>query len=72
MDTGVNFKREALIMMLFLPLLVVMGLGIAIFAPALLTAAEVDECLDLGGSYDYEECRCDYQFSHPYKEDSSC
>ena len=27
--------------------------------------AEVDDCLDRGGSYDYEEGRCDFDTNHP-------
>jgi hypothetical protein len=27
--------------------------------------AEVDDCLDSGGSYDYERGRCDYEVNHP-------
>jgi hypothetical protein len=27
--------------------------------------AEVDDCLDSGGSYDYERGRCDFNVNHP-------
>ena len=27
--------------------------------------AEVDDCLDRGGSYDYERGRCDFDVNHP-------
>lgn len=27
--------------------------------------AEIDDCLDSGGSYDYERGRCDFSVSHP-------
>jgi len=27
--------------------------------------AEVDDCLDSGGSYDYEQGRCDFDVNHP-------
>lgn len=27
--------------------------------------ADVDDCLDGGGSYDYERGRCDYEVNHP-------
>ena len=26
---------------------------------------EVDDCLDQGGSYDYEQGRCDFEVNHP-------
>lgn len=31
----------------------------------LINWAEVDDCLDRGGSYDYEEGRCDFDTNHP-------
>ena len=34
--------------------------------------SEVDECLDLGGSYDYENCHCDYEINHPYVKNHNC
>lgn len=30
--------------------------------------AEVDDCLDSGGSYDYEEGHCDFDMNHPGPE----
>jgi hypothetical protein len=32
----------------------------------------VDECLDQGGSYDYEACRCDFSKSHAHKASHRC
>ncbi|MES9942082.1 MAG: hypothetical protein ABW104_12135 [Candidatus Thiodiazotropha sp. 6PLUC2] len=32
----------------------------------------LDKCLDTGGSYDYENCRCDYKTTHEYKKEHSC
>ena len=30
--------------------------------------AEVDDCLDRGGSYDYEQGQCDFDTNHPAAE----
>ena len=34
----------------------------------LINWAEVDDCLNRGGSYDYEEGQCDFETSHPAAE----
>ncbi len=34
--------------------------------------AEVDSCLDSGGSYNYQECSCDYKNSHDADEKHQC
>jgi len=33
---------------------------------------DVDKCLDSGGSFDYENCRCDYENKHPYLKAHEC
>ncbi|MDH3305328.1 MAG: hypothetical protein OEM92_08985 [Gammaproteobacteria bacterium] len=30
-----------------------------------INTADIDECLDDGGSYDYERGRCDFEVNHP-------
>ena len=30
-----------------------------------INTAEIDDCLDDGGSYDYEKGRCDFEVNHP-------
>ena len=30
-----------------------------------INTAEVDDCLDRGGSYDYDRGRCDFEVNHP-------
>lgn len=32
----------------------------------------IDACLDNGGSFNYEQCECDFDKSHEYKESHSC
>jgi len=45
------------------------GITLLLFAVWVLTLfinwAEVDDCLDRGGSYDYERGRCDFDVNHP-------
>jgi len=45
------------------------GVTLLLFAVWALTLfinwAEVDDCLDRGGSYDYERGRCDLESNHP-------
>lgn len=45
------------------------GITVLLFAVLVLTlfisSADVDDCLDRGGSYDYEEERCDFDTNHP-------
>jgi len=45
------------------------GITLLFFAVWVLTLfinwAEVDDCLDRGGSYDYESGRCDFDVNHP-------
>lgn len=45
------------------------GVTLLLFAVWVLTLffnwAEVDDCLDRGGSYDYEQGRCDLEANHP-------
>lgn len=43
-----------------LPMLVIYG--VVLYA----LPSGVDTCLDLGGSFDYQECKCDYNRSHVY------
>jgi len=34
--------------------------------------SDIDACLDNGGSYNYDNCECDYNSKHPYKEEHKC
>ena len=34
--------------------------------------AHIDACLDHGGSYNYEKCKCDYENNHDYKDIHQC
>lgn len=32
----------------------------------------IEGCLDFNGSFNYETCKCDFEESHPYKENHQC
>ena len=36
------------------------------------SCATVDSCLDKGGSYNYEVCKCDFDKSHKSTEINTC
>jgi len=40
--------------------------------PTVVFSIEVDHCLDTGGSYDYDQCQCDYQLTHSFKALHEC
>jgi len=46
-----------------------LGITILLFAVWAVTlfseTAAIDDCLDHGGSYDYDEGRCDFDVNHP-------
>jgi len=48
------------------------GITLLLFAVYAITLfsnwADVDDCLDKGGSYDYEQRHCDFDVNHPNPE----
>ena len=63
-----HFEREAYLNAWFLGSIFVFPVLLAIawfFACNPIQAARVDDCLDRGGSYDYEAKVCDFEESHP-------
>lgn len=52
------------------------GLGIPIIVIFLIIGSpfsdKADSCLDSGGSYNYQECECDYKISHEYSKVHQC
>ncbi len=50
----------------------VIGMLAAILLPQFLASSKIDSCLDAGGSFDYESCKCDYSANHSYKEKHQC
>jgi len=67
-----HFKRESKVMIWVLVLPIILGLLFGLFVPYLATLNESDSCLDSGGSYNYESCKCDYENNHPYKSAHIC
>ncbi len=51
---------------------IVIGILAAILLPQILVNSEIDSCLDAGGSFNYESCKCDFSANQPYKEKHQC
>jgi hypothetical protein len=63
---GEASDAERKLVLVFGSLLGIIVLLFAVWAVTLfINWAEVDDCLDSGGSYDYERGRCDYEVNHP-------
>lgn len=67
-----HFKRESKIMIWGVVLPIILGVLAAFIVPWFLTFMQVDSCLDSGGSYDYENCRCDHDNNHEFKKMHNC
>jgi hypothetical protein len=56
--------------------IVMLSIIVIIFAlwsvPKVVFFFEVDHCLDSGGSYNYDQCECDYKMNHSFKENHEC
>ncbi len=59
-------------MVWFLMTPIVIGILVAILLPLFLAHSKIDSCLDTGGSFDYESCKCDYSANHSHKEENQC
>ena len=50
----------------------VIGMLAILIIPNVRGFINVNKCLDNGGSYNYETCKCDFKESHEYKEKTLC
>ncbi len=48
------------------------SLLVIIFVISTTSCRKIDSCLDAGGSYDYDQCECNFNTTHPYKEQHDC
>ena len=71
-DINIHFKRESKIMILVSLAPILIGLFFTFLLPYILTATKIDVCMDNGGSFDYENCKCDYSTNHLVKEKHIC
>lgn len=63
---GEASDAERKLVLVFGSLLAITLLLFAVWAVTLfVNTAAVDDCLDQGGSYDYEHGRCDFEVNHP-------
>ena len=59
-------------MIWFLVAPIVIGILAGMFLPQFLVSSNIDSCLDAGGSFDYDSCKCDYSVEHLHKEEHQC
>ena len=67
-----HFKLETKLMIAVFVFPILLAFLIAELASSLFAPSEVDICLDTGGSYNYELCKCDYKLNHKYNKDNQC
>ena len=67
-----HFSGESKILVWIIVAPLVTGVLIAIVYPYISNNFTIDECLDNGGSFDYEACECDYTDSHEFKVNHEC
>jgi hypothetical protein len=60
-------KKAALVM-----LAIMVALSALWSVPEVVFFFEVDDCVDTGGSYNYDQCECDYNKNHSFKENHEC
>jgi len=72
MNINAHFIRDNKILLWLFVAPFVIGTIVTILYPYFSDASVVDACLDSGGSFDYEACKCDYKKTHDYKESHSC
>ena len=68
MDINKHFKREPKFMTWFFLAIPFIGLIAAFILPQF----EIDKCLDNGGSFDYQNCECDFNENHQYTKKHTC
>jgi hypothetical protein len=61
MSSGISkqFKREAIFMVSFPIILILIALIAGILGPKIKRSLDVDNCLDSGGSYNYKKNQCE-------------
>lgn len=52
------FKKEAKLMFLIPLVLIIFGILASLFIPKISRQLDIDNCLDGGGKYDYENNKC--------------
>jgi hypothetical protein len=73
-DRSINkhFRVEAKLMAWLFLAPIILGLLIAWLYPMLSHETNIDACLDSGGSFDYQTCKCDHEKTHPFEADNQC
>ena len=75
MNINRHFKRESKILIGLFLAIPFMGLLAALIVPKILHTRQtikVEKCLDNGGSFNYQNCECDFKENHAYTEKHIC
>ena len=71
-DINTHFRKESKIMIGVLLLPIIISAIMVLIWPLIFPVTKIDICLDNGGSFDYVNCKCDFQNSHESKEEHLC
>ena len=66
------FKNESKVMLFILVGPIIIGFILACVIPLIHNTYNIDSCLDAGGSFNYEACKCDFKESHLVPENHKC
>ena len=59
-----HFRRETKIMIGVMVFPIVLGLLLMVIWPYIFSTSKIYICLDNGGSFNYENCSCDFKTTH--------
>ena len=73
-DSNINkhFKRETKIMIGVMILPIILGILLTFIWPYVFSISKIDICLDNGGSFNYENCSCDFKTIHKAIKKHQC
>lgn len=80
LDTLDKFKRLSVYKKCLSILGAIVSVGVGLGIPVIVLVFiigipffdQVDACLDSGGSYNYQQCECDYSVSHSFSKEHQC
>ena len=67
-----HFKKKSKLMVWIFCSIPVLGFIAALILPTILDSLDAYKCVDDGGSFNYEICKCDFDENHSYKENHIC
>jgi hypothetical protein len=66
------FRNESKIMLFMMVGPIVIGIILSVLVPLFMHSSEIDKCLDDGGSFNYQICKCDFENTHLKFEGHKC